>query len=846
MNRRRPCPARRLTPLALALILVGCAASRFIDYRVAPDYPRDDRSATLGLSGLAAPVTVHLDEAGIPYVEAGNEVDLARALGYLHGRERFFQMDGLRRFARGRLSEMIGDRAFGATTSVQQDVRMRSWGIDEAAVAEAEALPPEARVRMQAYVEGVNAAIAAHLPLEYRLVDLKPAPWTIEDSLAVGLLNAWSLTTNWPQEAARMLLAHWVGIQRALRIYPFEPAADAVTLADNSARRALPPALVPGMAELFPGKPPQEHKGDKQLDLLELSYSPLKGGASNAFAVAGGRSASGQALVAGDPHLGHMLPGLMFPSSLRAPGLEVIGFTVPGLPTLLIGHNRHVAWSLTAAVADGADLFVERACPGDPGGVEVPGGGCEPLRKVPLVIGVLGRKGVLEQRTFEIRASRHGNLLNDMYPEVIPADAPLVAIQWVKEGSWGTLQALENAARSTSVQDLRDRMASWTVPGQNVMAADDGGRIAAFMVGRFPVRNRHRGTFPVPGWVADYDWKEWIPYEDLPGGRREGDVFLTHANNFTVVPGGTARSFAQAEAAPPYRWQRVTEMLAAVSKHTPDTLAAIQTDVMLIQGRRVAPRMIEDLVATRFDDPLVQAGVEVLRQWDHVAGVDSPGAALFHMTWREAAFRALEDEVDRAGLSFLLSNGYGTTALDACYDDARNPVWDDRRTADLETRSDVVRGAFAWAAGELARTQGKDPEAWRWGPLHQQKFAHAFGSIGTLASYVNLKPREAAGGQDSVWKSQAWMGRRGSDFTVASGPVLRMIVDFADIDHGRWVVDTGVSGWPGSPHYGDQNELWRQGRYLPMRFDPAEVKSTAKATLTLLPAGSARDCGCGN
>jgi penicillin amidase len=841
-----------LVVVALGFVTAaGCSASRFINYRVTPDYPRSDRDQTVPIPGLTAAVQVRLDGAGIPYVEAANDLDLARALGYLHGRERYFQMDSLRRFARGRISELLGDVPFGATTTVQQDLRMRAWGIDGAAVAEAALLGPDARIRMQAYVDGVNGALAIQQPIEHRLVGLLPQPWTIEDSLAVGLLNAWTLTTNWPQEAARFLLAYWGGIDRATRIYPFEPGADAVTLSESdSVLRPLPSAVAPGIAQLFPGKAPPASQGGKELELLELSYAPLRGGASNAWAVAGGRSASGQAMVAGDPHLGHMLPGLMMPTSLRAPGLEVIGFTVPGLPSLLIGHNRHVAWSLTAAVADGADLYIERACEGLPNAVEVPGGACEPLRKVPLVIGVLDKKGVMQQRSFEVRASRHGNLLNDMYPDVIPADAPLLAVQWMSGGLWGTVAALDNAARATSVDSLRDGMASWAVPGQNVTAADDAGSITTFVVGRFPVRKAHRGTFPVPGWLADYDWKEFVPYADLPGGKRSGDAFVVHSNNFTVVPGSSPRGFVQAEAAPPYRYQRVAEMLQATVKQTPDTFAAIQTDLALLQARRVGPRMLEDLVAQRFDDPQVQGAVDVLRGWDHVATVDSAGAALFYLTWREAAFLAMGDEADKAGVTFLLSNGYGTTAIDACFDDARHAVWDDRRTPQLETRADAVRAAFVWAVRELSKTQGSDPVKWRWGPLHMQKFQHAFGGLSSLASFVNLKPREAGGGQDSVWKSQAWMGKRGSDFTVSSGPVLRMILDFADIDHARWVVDTGVSGWPGSPHYGDQNELWRTGKYLPMLFNPDDVRVATKATLTLVPAPVGRpaqddDCGCG-
>lgn len=832
-----PSPSRRTAALLLAIAIAAgtsCAASRLINYKVSPDHPRGDRDETLALPGLVDAVTVRFDEAGIPYVFATNDMDLTRALGYLHGRERFFQMDGLRRYARGRIAELIGDQPFGAVTSVQQDARMRAWGIEEAVVAEAAALDAPWRARLQAYADGVNAAVERHLPLEHRLLDVPAEPWTIEDSLAVGLLQAWSLTTNWQQEASRLVLAWWGGLERMQRIYPPEAPADELTFPAAGFLRTLPPAVSKELRAIFPGQPPPVDKGGKDVDLLELSYAPLRGGASNAWAVAGDRTASGKPIVAGDPHLQHMLPGLMFPSGLRTPAMEVAGFTVPGLPVLLIGHDRKVAWSLTAAGADGADLYVERPDPARPDHVMVPGGGYEPLRSVPLFVKVRTAKG-METRVVTVRASRHGVLLNDLYPDVMPAGLPPVALQWVKEGSVGTLKALDGMARASTVGQVREALRDWTVPGQVITTGDDSGSIGVFLAGRFPVRTAHRGTFPVPGWTAEDDWKAFVDPDRLPGGEsRTG--FLAHANNVVMDP-LSGPSVVQVEAAPPHRHRRIVELLSAADRLTPDLVADVQVDTTLLQARRVAPRMLEDLVAQRDDDPVMTEAFEALRHWDCRATEDSPAATLYHLTFREAAFQALEDEADRAGVIFVLSNGWGSGAIDAWFEDPRHPVWDDRRTPQVETRADVVQAAFGRAVERLKKRFGPHVEKWAWGQVHRQRFQHAFGDVSSLKSYVNLPDQPAAGGQDSVWKSQFWMGRRGDDFTVVSGPVLRMVVDLADVDHGRWVVDTGVSGWPGSPHYGDQNALWRKGKSLPMRFSPDEIRDATKGVLTLVPPG---------
>ncbi|HOI11543.1 MAG TPA: penicillin acylase family protein, partial [Myxococcota bacterium] len=237
--------ARILAALAaavLALAAGGCATSRYLSYRTAPDYPQDNGGETLPLAGLRAPVTVYIDQAGITHIDAANEEDMVRVAGYYQARNRFFAMDMLRRFARGRMSELVGEQRILEGTTVDFDISMRGWGMDAGVVQDVAGLDDETRRLMQAYVDGVNAAIALYVPMEYRVLQVTPEPWTLEDCFAVGRLNAWGVTHNWQQELARLLLAMNVGIERATRIYGHDWWRGGTTLPPDPQVRELPPA----------------------------------------------------------------------------------------------------------------------------------------------------------------------------------------------------------------------------------------------------------------------------------------------------------------------------------------------------------------------------------------------------------------------------------------------------------------------------------------------------------------------------------------------------------------------------------------------------------------------------
>jgi penicillin amidase len=421
-----------------------------------------------------------------------------------------------------------------------------------------------------------------------------------------------------------------------------------------------------------------------------------------------------------------------------------------------------------------------------------------------------------------------------MYPRLFPKDAPLVALHWAPRGVAGSIAALGRAARATNVQELRQAMLALTTPATTFTAADTSGAIALFVTGDLPVRPHHLGTFPVPGWVADYEWTEMVDPQKMPFGVSTNGGIFAHANNLTRDP-RTGEVFVHIDAAPSYRFDRITELLGKSNAHTPQTMSAIQTDVKLNRAQRLLPIILQDLASFDKWTPLESSALKILGAWDYQATADSTAASIFASTYREAIVEALQDEVDRAGFEFLMSQRYSTNVADLWFDSASHVVWDDRSTPPVETRRNIVLSAFGKAVARLALELGPDPAQWRWGRLHSLQIKHAFGGRASLAKFVNLPAAEVGGGLDSVWKSHFDLGNEKTPFAVVAGPAYRQIVDMADVDHAQWISDTGVSGWPGSPHYGDQHQSWKRGEFVPMLSNWDELKATAKAVVTLVP-----------
>ncbi len=829
--------------LVLAVVLMtwsGCATWTYLGYRLAPDYPGQG-DEVLMVDGLRGEVRITVDDLGVPHIEAGSAEDLLFATGFVHARDRFFEMDLMRRIARGRLSELVGEQPFGAagTTTVELDRTMRGWGFDRGVAEDLGSLDQRTRGLLDAYVRGVNQALGTgdYVPIEHRLLGVEPEPWTVEDTVALGLFNGWIIFHNWRQETCRLLLALRHGPDRAEAIYGWEPWEVDSGFPATAEAHELPEAVVPEIRELFErlahGHP--AHASAAEPDGEARAYAALAAmdwsGASNAWVVGGDRSSSGKPLLASDPHLLHMVPSVMYQLHLRAPGVDAIGVSIPGLPGLLIGHNEQVAWGMTAGVVDSQDLYVEQPAPGREAMVLGPTGP-EPLAVERVVVRVRGEDGGMEERTFTIRRTKRGPVLQDLYPGLLPDYAPMVTVHFDVSGATRSLGLLFDALSATTTEELGAAVQG-SLPPNVWIVGDVHGTVGMFAGGKVPIRPAHLGTFPVPAWVQAYQWAGFARPEDKPRVVGGPESVLVHANNLTVPP-RLARVPYHVDSGPGYRHDRILELLRGADRHDSGSFRRIQLDQTMLRVREVLPRMLEDLA------PLAAAGgteakaLALLEAWDGVAGAGSTAAALFQLTYWGAARRALDDELEPPGLAFVLSQRYSGAVFDRWYSDPRHPAWDDPSTDEVETRRDAVVPAFEDAVARLTREQGPDPDGWSWGALHVDGPRHPFGSREALAGLFNMPEHPAGGGQDTVWQSHFDVEHR-EPFRVMAGPVLRMVVDLAAVDRARWVIDTGASGWPGSPHYSDQHEAWYRGELLPMWFTRQDVQAHRACTVTLTP-----------
>ncbi|MCP4756953.1 MAG: penicillin acylase family protein [Proteobacteria bacterium] len=826
--------------IAVVLVLKMTPFATILAYRFNPSYPVN-RNETISLANLASSVDVYFDKYGIPHIKAQNTVDLARAVGFVQGRYRFFQLDVLRRFGKGRISELVGDQKVFFSTTVEFDVAMRGWGFEKRSHIDLDAISEFDRKVILAFTDGINQALRTYNPVEYDILGIDPEPWEPSDTLIVTLVQCWSVTHNWEQEAVRLALALDLGLEAAESIYPNAPIPDSPTIAsDGEPERPLPPAVAPEIIDLFPQTEnvresilphtttpgiPQTKSGYSLAALAEIRPS-----ASNAWVVGGKRSKSGKPILANDMHLSHTLPSLIFLQHLKTPEIDIIGATIPGMPFMIAGHNGKVAWGMTSAAADAVDLVVEKPDPDDPGFVLNESGPCE-LTTESIVVRVRDGRN-FEEREFKLRQTCHGPVLNDMYPDALPDGAPLIAIKWELPDVQDSIGHLYRANKAESVEELRRAFEKIPSPIQNIMAADKNGTIAFFSSGSLPVRKNHRGTFPMPGWPAKYQWKDWTAQEQMPVSINPELGYLANTNNKAVDP-WRHRPLFQVDSGPAYRFDRIVERIKAVELHDRNTMQSIQSDNKSLRAEQTLPYILADLEKLQEPSALEEAALLELKKWRYFSDASATGATLFYAIYREVMLQALGSKTNGPVVHLFMKQRYSGNAVDLWFKDQRHIVWDDFSTANREVRSDVVRSVFRTVVAKLKNELGDDAGSWHWGKLHFHQPRHLFGSVAVM-DFMNLDKVGLAGGMETVWKAHFNMADEKNAFKVAAGPAFRFVVDFGDIDNARFGIDTGESGWPLSPHYGDLYKKWQTGELVPMIYDWKRIQSGSMTRMHLV------------
>lgn len=765
-RRKRGWVARALTGLA-CLVLGLPALALLLVWLTLPAAREEPR-----LPGLSAPVAVAFGERAVPRITAQTERDAAMALGWLHARDRLFQMEAMRRGAEGRLAEIAGAPA------LRLDRFTRTLGLRQRAEADLAALDSDTRDLLAAYAEGVNARIAQRgrfAAPEFLLLGA-PEPWEPVHSLLWGKIMGLWLSGNWRTELERAGLARVLSAERLWDLWP----------ADTSR-----------------GRPDVAASLDTGRLLANLPRwgedAPLPPTASNAWAVMGSRSASGAPMLAADPHLAFGAPALWYLARIDLPGGRFLaGATTPGVPFLVIGRNDRVAWGFTTTHSDTQDVFVERLTP-DGRGVETEDGPRPfAVRRETL------RARFAEPSVLEVRETRNGPVISDLEPGRAPSGAVLAARMANLEPGDTAPRGLLALNRARTLADAREAARLITSPPQNLMVAEAGGGIAMYLTGRTPLRASGDGSLPAPGHDASHLWRGFVPFDALPHAENPESGLLVNANN-RVEPRVGSNVFLGRDWFGDWRFQRIHQMLAERERHDGPGFARMQMDDVSLLAREALPF----LRSLPRGEGAVAEAQSLLANWDGRMAEDAAAP----LVWAAFSRRFPLVVLRQAGVE---DDGSPEFLRALLFDAGVRERWcagDCRAAASL---------ALAEAVRDLAARFGPSPAAWRWGAAHAARFEHPLlrfvPGLNTLTTLV----APTGGDGETVHRASfrgPGLGSARHPFAAIHGAALRFVADMGDPD-GAWAtISTGQSGHPLSPHWGDFVESWRRGETL--RLDRA-------------------------
>ena len=740
------------------------------------------RNAELSLPGLATPVAISLDTRGIPHIEAQSEADAWAALGFLHARDRMFQMEMMRRGARGQTAAVAGAAA------LRLDRFMRLLRLEERAAADLDALDAETRTMLEAYARGVNAwiAVRGRFAAPEFIALGAPEPWQPVDSLLWGKIMGLWLGGNWRMELERARLAARLTPEQLADLWPEDTTAgrpdEPLIQIEGKASGALHAeglnaAALAALVQHFPRFPED---------------APLPEIASNAWAVGAGRSATGAPLLASDPHLSHSAPILWYLARISLPdGRRLMGATAPGVPGIVIGRNENLAWGFTTTHADTQDIFIEKLT--EDGRYATPEGPRDFTRHE-TDIAVRGGAPV----QFRFRETRHGPVISDLDPSFQSEAGTVLALAMASLAAGETsARGLLRLNRAGSIAEARMAAEDITSPVQNLMLADRAGGIAMFIVGRVPQRRAGDGALPRAGWDGAAGWDGFLPVEAKPHVENPASGVIVNANN-RVAPADHP-AFLSRDWYGDWRFRRIGTGLAAQPQHAPADFAALQMD-------RTSLFAAEALTAFRTLPPMegtAGAALSLLQAWDGEMDAARPEPLIFHATMRGFG-RALLVHAKLPADAFAPSPEFLRPLLQGS--DAASRWCGEGGCAPM------LAAALAEAVAALTAEHGADPRQWRWGAAHIARFDHAMlRFIPYVRDWLGLA---AAPGGDGETVARAAF--RGTGFGAVHGAGFRGVMDLAAPDGAYAVIATGQSGHPFSRHWGDMLPLWRDGALLPL------------------------------
>ena len=745
------------------------------------------------LPNLSSSVSIRRDHRGIPYINAASDADLYFAQGFVTASDRLWQMDLLRRVARGETAEIFGN------VTLNEDRRWRRFNFAAVAERNLQYLPPELRSALESYATGVNAYISTlepkTFPVEFRLLQFSPREWKPADTIIVGKILADALSTTWHHDLLRASL-NSIEKEKLVDVLNQRTSYDVVLFGQEkfdsyrliSALPIQPSVDVEAMAQF------DNEQRTSSLSRIGLFAEDLA--ASNNWVIAGKHTKSGKPILANDPHLRPTAPGIWYLTHLSTPGMRVAGVTFPGVPGIVIGHNEFIAWGATNVGPDVQDIYLETF---DGKGNYKTETGWQPVveriekikvRRNPLK----PETDVVEMKIFETRRG----------PVIIDDGAKKYSLSWTAlDPKNNDLDAFFDVNRAKDWAAFTNGLRTYGGAAQNFIFADVKGNIGWYAAGKIPIRRKGDGSVPYDGSTNDGDWIGYIPFSELPHLFNPPSGLIVTANQRTVGTYYKYPAFIR-DAAPPWRARRIFDLLNGRKNIDFDTVRDVQHDAMNIPLKRFAG----SVVSLRAASP---STLSLVSDWDGRMLPES-SAALIVNEIRNCAAGKIADE-NKPIPAALIRERILQKAITA-----KQSIWLMKAYANF---SSLLKACDAEVKRDLEKRYGTDTAAWTWGKISAARIPHPLGAVPFIGAQFATPNTPLAGS--------------GQTPNVASFVSMRFIASPGLWDETRQVIPLGQSGDPRSPHFKDQFEAWRTGLPAIFPFSEAAVEKSTINRLELVP-----------
>lgn len=763
------------------------------------------------------------DSQSVPHIYGARDKDVFFGLGYAHAQDRLWQMTLMRRTAQGKLSEIFGE------DTLPLDKFLRALNLWSISLETTKRLDAETMDNLQAYSDGVNAylqeiqenSLGRGAP-EFFVFGREIAAWAPADSVALIKLMALQLSDQANQEILFAEAAALLPPQRVLDLFPDSPIRGINTILGTGDLAYDPSRREPELSELakFLNPVPEIHQA----------------GASNAFAAAPSRTANGASLLANDPHLEFTAPIQWMLAHLELPSGRVIGGTLPGIPSVIIGRSDYLAWGLTTSYLDDQDLYIEKIDPNDPNRY-ITATGSKPFQSQNTEIWVDGKD---EPEVFTRLSTENGPVLpaNGVIKlgPVIP-DGHVAALAWTAlEVNDKSIKAAFDLLKAKNVTQAIAALENHQAPAQMFTLADKNS-VAMIAAGKIPNRNPQQtsqGRIPTPGWLENNAWNGYQDYSNNPRLVNPDEGLLLHTNNrFYEGQFPNHYSFFYGDS---YRILRAENLLGKRPIHTSASFAEAQVDTISHAARALVPLVARDFFYQDFDDPLKETALSLLAEWNGDMDVLSAEPLIYAEWMRQLQHFLIRDELGKElSERFVAAE---PSFIERVYRNVGGAAdWCDIKPTSIgESCTEIADRALGAALERLSKTYGPNIETWRWGIAHPVQMKNpVLGDIPFLSLFGNIVV-ESGGGNETLLRAKS-SNRLPEPFVARHGAGLRIVVDFSNLETSKMIIATGQSGHVLSSHYDDLTNLWRRGEYIYMSMDRDFIEKTAHDRLVISPLG---------